>query len=165
MPKSLKMHTEEFSRRKTNLPQPRNDLGQPSGKAVLTGTALERDVDRVKAAVAHGTTLVESRKQRPEDQDYARWCLDVAIHEVTNEIKVAKPASDEKELFELKLESLIAQYAKVTRNVKVSEDEHRKLVAEILADPKNKVNEEWLNASVKFSKHVNLRRSRRAVHK
>ena len=121
-------------------------LGATIGKAVLTGTALERDVDRVKAAVAHGTTLVVSRKQRPEDQDYARWCLDVAIHEVTNEIKVSKPASDEKELFELKLESLNAQYAKVTRNVKVSEDELRKLIAEILADPKNKVNEEWLNA-------------------
>ena len=121
-------------------------LGATIGKAVLTGTALERDVDRVKAAVAHGTTLVESRKQRPEDQDYARWCLDVAIHEVTNEIKAAKPASDEKELFELKLESLNAKYAKVTRNVKVSDDEHRKLIAEILADPKNKVNEEWLNA-------------------
>jgi hypothetical protein len=121
-------------------------LAATIGRVVLTGAALERDVDLVKGAVAHGTTLVESRRQRPEDQDYARWCLDVAIQQVTSEIKTAKPASNEKEMLELKLESLNDRYAKVTRNVRVSEDEYRQLIAETLTAPENNVNEEWLNA-------------------
>jgi hypothetical protein len=116
------------------------------GKVVLTGTALERDVDLVKAAIARGTALVEGRKQRPGNQDFARWCLDAAKHRIMSEIKDAKPASDEKERLEHISESLDKQYAIVTRNVRVSESEYQDLITEILTKPENTVDEEWLVA-------------------
>jgi len=116
------------------------------GKVVLTGTALERDVDLVRVAVARGTLLAESRKQRPEDQDYARWCLDVAIHRVTNEIKASKPASDEKEWLKITLDSLCEQYDIVIGKAPVPETEYLRVLTEILEKPENIVDEEWLSA-------------------
>jgi hypothetical protein len=116
------------------------------GKVVLTGTALERDVDLVRVAVARGTLLAESRKQRPEDQDYARWCLDVAIHRVTNEIKASKPASDEKEWLKITLDSLNEQYDIIARKTPVPETEYLRVLTEILEKPENIVDEEWLSA-------------------
>jgi len=116
------------------------------GKVVLTGTALERDVDLVRVAVARGTLLAESRKQRPEDQDYARWCLDVAIHRVTNEIKASKPASDEKEWLKIALDSNNEQYDIVTGKTPVPETEYLRVLTEILEKPENIVDEGWLSA-------------------
>jgi hypothetical protein len=116
------------------------------GKVVLTGTSLERDVDLVRVVVARGTLLAESRKQRPEDQDYARWCLDVAIHRVANEIKASKPASDEKEWLKITLDSLNEQYDVVTGKTPVPETEYLRVLTEILEKPENIVDEEWLSA-------------------
>src|SRR5665213_965384 len=116
------------------------------GKVVLTGTALERDVDLGRVAVARGTLLAESRKQRPEDQDYARWCLDVAIHRVTNEIKASKPASDEKEWLKIALDSNNEQYDIVTGKTPVPETEYLRVLTEILEKPENIVNEARLRA-------------------
>ena len=116
------------------------------GKVVLTGVTLERDVDLVRKAVAHGSLIAEGRKQRPVDQDYARWCLDVAIHRVKSEIKAAVPASDEKERLKISLESLGEQYEIVSGKTPVPKTDYLRVLTEILECPENLVDEEWLAA-------------------
>lgn len=135
-------------RAETELAVTEKRLAETIGKQVLAGAALERDLELVKAAVEHGSMLLASRKERPVDRDFARWCLDIAKHRVAGEIKDAKPASNEKEQLEFVLESLNEQYAVLARNVEVSEVTYRRLITEILAKPENTVDENWLIAQL-----------------
>lgn len=117
-----------------------NQLSADRGRVVLSGDALIRDVDLVRAEVARSRQILKCRATASDDRDFIRQCLELTMCDLRTAIRRAVPASEVKERLEHSLAAVDSNYAIVTGHL-----EDREVLAAIIASTlvDNIVDEAW----------------------
>jgi hypothetical protein len=117
-----------------------NQLSAERGRVVLSGDALIRDVDLVRAEVARSRQILKCRATASDDRDFVRQCLELKMCDLRQAIRRAVPASEAKERLQHSLAAIDSDYAIVTGHL-----EDREALAAIIASTlvDKSVDEAW----------------------
>jgi hypothetical protein len=117
-----------------------NQLSADCGRVVLSGDALIRDVDLVRAEVARSRQILKCRATASDDRDFVRQSLELKMCDLRTAIRQAVPASETKERLQYSLAAIDSDYAIVTGHLEDCEV-LAAIIASTLVD--NSVDEAW----------------------